>query len=387
MPWKARDIMSLRREFVGLARGEDVCLAELCRRFGISRKSGYKWLARERAEGPAGLVDRSRRPKRSPAKTEAVLEENVVALRRKHPAWGGRKLRRRLQDQGALKVPATSTITDILHRYGLIEPSESAKHQPFRRFEHEAPNGLWQMDFKGHFALAQGRCHPLTVLDDHSRFSVGLLACGDERTGTVAERLTALFRRYGLPWRMLMDNGAPWGDRPGNPYTPLTVWLLRLGVAVSHGRPYHPQTQGKDERFHRTLGAEVLRRPFRDLEDCQGAFDRWRAIYNHERPHEALGLAVPASRYQVSPRVFPEVLPPIEYAPGVAVRKVQQNGWISYGGKSYRIPKAFTGYPLGLRTTGQDGVMDVLFSHHLILTLDLRSGMTTKPVTHVSAHL
>ena len=387
MPWKVKDAMSLRREFVSLANQEGSNMSELCRRFDISRTLGYKWLNRYKSQGEAGLADQSRRPKQSPRQTRTDLETRVVALRKEHPAWGGRKLRRRLQDLGYAAVPASSTITGILHRHDLIGPEESAKHTAFTRFEHEAPNQLWQMDFKGHFATGQGRCHPLTVLDDHSRFSLGLRAYGNERTETVQEGLTELFRQYGMPWRMLMDNGSPWGDDGDSPYTRFTVWLLRLGIGVSHGRPYHPQTQGKDERFHRTLALEVLRRPFQNLQECQQEFDRWREVYNHERPHEALGLSVPASRYQMSTRAFPEVLPPLEYASDVEVCKVKDKGMISYEKRRYRITKALKGLPVGLRSTEQDGVMDVLFGSRVILQLNLESGKTTRPVHHVSAHL
>jgi len=387
MPWKVTNTMTLKREFAALAVQEDANMAELCRRYGISRATGYKWAQRFRQEGISGLAERSRRPRRSPRQSAAAVEARLVDLRLRHPAWGGRKLRRRLQDLGMQGVPAASTITGILHRHDLIGTQEGAKHKAFLRFEHPAPNDLWQMDFKGHIALEQGRCHPLTVLDDHSRYALGLAACANERADTVREQLTGVFRRYGLPWRMLMDNGSPWGDDGNNPYTVFTVWLLQLGIGVSHGRPYHPQTQGKDERFHRTLAAEVLREPLRDLAHGQERFDRWRTIYNHERPHEALGMAVPASRYQASPRPFPEVLPAIEYAPGVEVRKVQQGGRLSYRGREYRIPRALYGYPVALRPTDSDGVIELLFCHHVILHLDLRSGITTKPVNHVSAHL
>jgi transposase InsO family protein len=387
MPWKVRNAMSLRAELVSLMRQEGANVSELARRFEVSRTTAYKWAQRTRRGEGATLADRSRRPVSSPGKTAAPIEARVVALRGEHPAWGGRKLRRRLQDQGVQAVPATSTITGILHRHGLIASQESAKHQAFQRFEHAAPNDLWQMDFKGHIATGQGRCHPLTVLDDHSRYALGLQACGNERTETVQERLTAVFRRYGLPWRMLMDNGSPWGDDGTHPYTPLTLWLLRLDIAISHGRPYHPQTQGKDERFHRTLKAEVLRQALRDLAHCQERFDCWREMYNHERPHEALGMAVPASRYRTSHRSFPELLPPIEYGPETQVRKVADHGKIRYQAKTYWLPKAFKGYPLGLRATDVDGLMHVLFGHHLVLQLDLSSGIATKPVHHVPAHL
>jgi len=365
--------MSQRREFVMLAQVEGANMSELCRRFGISRKSGYKWLGRYLAEGEAGLADQPRRPRSSPGQTPAAVEAQVVGLRDTHPAWGGRKLRRRLLDLGHDSVPAASTITAILCRRGCLADSESAKRRAFVRFEHAAPNELWQMDFKGHFALEQGRCHALTVLDDHSRYALGLAACANERTETVRERLTALFRRYGLPWRMLMDNGSPWGDDGTHAYTPLTVWLLRLGVAVSHGRPYHPQTQGKDERFHRTLAAEVLRgERFRDLAHCQRRFDAWRNVYNLERPHEALGMAVPASRFTPSPRSYPEQLAPIEYAPGLAVRKVQDKGRMDFVGRRFRLPKAFKGYPVALRPTPVDGAFDVLFCNHVVARIDLR---------------
>src|SRR5262249_28011286 len=160
------------------------------------------------------------------------------------------------------------------------------RHRPYQRFEHDAPNCLWQMDFKGHFATQTARCHPLTVLDDHSRFAVGLQACPDQRTETVKDRLTHIFRRYGLPQRMTRDNGSPWGSDADHRFTPLTVWLMRLDIRVSHSRPYHPQTQGKDERFHKTLGLELLRdRFFRDLAQAQRCFDDWRYVYNLQRPH------------------------------------------------------------------------------------------------------
>jgi len=379
--------MSLRAELVRLMQQEGANVSELARRFGVSRTTAYKWLGRFGQGGAQTLADRSRRPVRSPRRSSANIAERVATLRREHPAWGGRKLRARLLALGEPLVPASSTITGILRREGLLDPDASIKHTAFMRFEHAAANDLWQMDFKGHFAMEQGRCHPLTVLDDHSRYSLGLQACGNERTETVQERLTAMFRRYGLPWRMLMDNGSPWGDDGTHPYTPLTLWLLRMDIAISHGRPYHPQTQGKDERFHRTLKAEVLRQALRDLAHCQERFDSWREVYNCERPHEALGMAVPASRYRASQRPFPELLPPIEYGPGIQVRKVGDHGKIRYEGKPYRLPKAFKGYPVGLRATDIDGVVDVLFGHHLVLHLDLRSGIATKPVHHVPAHL
>src|SRR5262245_1603547 len=250
MPWRELSIMDQREEFVRLAMVPGANHSELCLRFGISRAKGYKWLDRYEAEGRAGLADRSRRPHASPTRTPAAVEAGVLRIRAEsNNAWGGRKiahvLKRRLD-----RVPA-STITAILRRHGKLEDRRHQHPGPYQRFERATPNDLWQMDFKGDFAIGRGRCHPLTVLDDHSRYALGIVACSNEQDGTTRQCLVAIFRRYGLPLAMLMDNGSPWGNTSGERHTIFTVWLMRLGIKVSHGRPYHPQTQGKDERFHR----------------------------------------------------------------------------------------------------------------------------------------
>ncbi len=344
--------MSLKHEFVTLARKEGANIRELCRRYTISPPTAYELLDRYAREGDSGLAERSRRPHTSPTRTPAEMEQAVVALREEHPAWGGRTIREVLVRSGYRSVPSPSTITAILRRNGCIVGGERPRRDG-QRFEHPHPNDLWQMDFKGHFPTGAGRCHPLTVLDDHSRFALGLQACANERTETVRECLTSLFRLYGLPECMLMDNGSPWGNDAEHPRTPLTVWLMRLGIRVSHGRPYHPQTQGKAERFHRTLKAEVLQgRRFADLPSCQVAFDLWRGVYNRERPHQALDLATPLSRYAPSPRSFLETLPPIEYGDGDLVRKVMAEGWVSFKGYEFKVGRALRGYPVALRPTG-----------------------------------
>lgn len=363
--------MSQRAEFMTLFSQEGANRRELCRRFGISPTVGYRLLERFRREGAAGLADRSRRPHHSPEQTPDAMEAAVLAVRDAHPAWGGRKIRRRLGDLGESGVPSVSTITAILHRHQRIDAAESAKHQGWERFERAAPNELWQMDFKGHFALASGRCHPLTILDDHSRYAVAIRACGDERDGTVRQALTATFRCYGLPERMLMDNGPPWGTLEAE-HTKLTVWLLQLGIAVSHGRPYHPQTQGKDERFHRTLKAEVIGRSlWRDLPECQRRFDHWRVIYNTQRPHQAIALATPVTRYRPSRRSFPEILPPFDYGDRVSLRRVDANGRVAWRARIFKIGKAFAGHRVALRPSDSDGSFDVFFQHHRIAGVSL----------------
>jgi transposase InsO family protein len=376
MAWKEVSIVVLRRDFVMLALQPGTNIRELCRRFAISPTTGYKWLRRYRQDSQETFSDRSRCPQRSPRRSRRQTEQQMLSVRDAHPAWGARKIRARLQALGQTRLPAASTIHAILQRHGRIEPSESAKHQPWQRFEHEAPNQLWQMDFKGHFALGNGaRCHPLTVLDDHSRYAVCLQGCHDERGHTVQQRLTETFRCYGLPQRMLLDNGSPWGSDSEHPYTPLTVWLLQLGIGVCHSRPRHPQTQGKEERFHRTLKAEVLSGlTFADLGAVQQRLDQWRSIYNHLRPHQALAMAVPSSRYQVSGRRFPETLPSLEYGSGDVIRKVQGHGRIWFHNRVFRIGKAFRGYPVALRPTAEDGLWEVFFATHAIARIDLRDS-------------
>lgn len=226
------------------------------------------------------------------------------------------------------RVPSASTITDILRRYGCLDGPGVGETRHWTRFEHAEPNDLWQMDFKGHFAMRTGRCHPLTVLDDHSRYSLTIDACDNERTATVQAHLEKLFERHGLPRRILTDNGSPWGTWGSSErHTVLTVWLMDRGVMVVHGRPYHRQTRGKDERFHRTLKSEVLDgRIFETLTQAQTAFEEWRHVYNTRRPHEALGLATPATRYRPSPRSMSHRIAPPEYEPQAQVRKVRANG-------------------------------------------------------------
>lgn len=375
MPWTEASVMTQRRDFVTLAVADNSNIRELCRRFQISRTTGYKWLRRYQSDGLEGLVDRSRRPHHSPGKTAAATEHLIINLRRKHPAWAGRKLRKRLHNLKHDHLPSPSTINSILVRNQLVDTQESAKHKAFRRFEKAAPNELWQMDFKGEFQLPHGRCYPLTILDDHSRFAIAVEACAKNTTIITQTSLIKVFRLYGLPECITCDNGAPWGSSCRGHYTRLCVWLLRLGITVSHSRPHHPQTQGKDERFHRTLGLEVLRYQRGDtLKQWQQHFDQWRDIYNHERPHEALALEVPASRYQPSPRAYPERLPAIDYGPGDIVRKVRHLGHIKYAGRDYFVGSAFHGLHVAMRPTTVADVFAVFFCQQKLGNLHLKDN-------------
>jgi transposase InsO family protein len=375
MPWKEVSVVNLRKEFVLLAK-ESENITQICKNFGISRKTGYKWLQRFKESGQEGLENLSRRPENSPGRITEMMEEAIIQVRIKHHTWGGRKIRRFLQNRGVNDIPAPSTITEVLRRNGFIDEFQSSKQSRCQRFERQNPNDLWQMDFKGHVPCPEGRCHPLTVLDDHSRYSLVLKACLDERGETVRSFLIDAFRRYGLPNQIISDNGPPWGNQGRNPFTQLTIWLMRLGILVSHSAPAHPETLGKDERFHRTLKAELLGNslPWR-INQVQKKFDQWRFEYNHHRPHEALGMEVPATYFQISKRPFPESFPPIEYGSTDIVRKVQNGGIIHFKGREFQAPRALVGFPIALRPRAQcDGCFEIYFVRQLIMVINLNNN-------------
>lgn len=373
--------MEERREFVRLALQEGVNRRELCRRFGISADIGYKWLARWQA-GDTELADRSRRPHESPGRCSIATEAAVLAVRDAHPAWGARKIARCLAREGR-RPPAVSTVHEILRRHGRVNLSAASQCRAYQRFEKEAPNQLWQMDFKGWVPLVQGgRCHPLTIVDDHSRYAPCLKACADQQRHTVQDHLEATFRRYGLPQAMFVDNGPPWGEPSGEGWTRLGVWLLKLGIHVIHSRPYHPQSRGKNERFHRTLIAEVFAlERFRQLVEVQRAFDRWRSVYNFERPHQALDQDVPANRYRPSTRPMPDRLAEVEYDSHETVRTVSSTkAYVSFKGRPWKVPKAFRGERLAIRPLSRDGRYGIFFASHQIASIDLTNQQT---VSHV----
>lgn len=382
MPWRSSSVELQRLEFVGLASAGGVSMRELCRRFGISPTTGYKWLSRYGDEGVVGLADRPRRPLGSPWRTDASVEELVCSVRRRFPAWGGRKIRGFLLRQGHTDVPAASTITAILRRNGLMEHVVAPKRD-FIRFERSVPNELWAMDFKGDFGLGDGRrCYPFGVIDDYSRYSLCLVACENQQAPTVQRLLATTFTRYGLPTEMLMDNGAPWGDTPRNPWNPVTVWLCDLGINVIHTRGFHPQTNGKKERIHHTLDVEVLntRTSWATMRDVQDAFDAWNPIYNHHRPHESLGeTVVPADRYEPSPRTMPDTLSDAVYPDHWELRTVGSDVRISYRGHRYRIGRPFRRRQVAIAPTTNPNLYDVYYRHHHIKTIDTANLSTMSP--------
>jgi transposase InsO family protein len=379
MGWREVSVGEQRREFVMLASLEGSNISTLCERFGISRQTGHLWLRRLTA-GEATFEDRSRRPLHSPFRLSGDLEAKILAVRDAHPAWGARKIAAVLRRNG-IEPPAASTVHAVLSRHGRIAPDSPGR--AYGRFERAAPNALWQMDFKGRVRLGCGAwLHPLTVIDDHSRFAVGLAACADQQTQTVQAQLEQALRQHGLPEAIYVDNGSPWGGGKPGQWTPLRLWLLKLGVETIHSRPYHPQGRGKNERFHRSLDAEVLAlATLQGFDDAQAAIDRWRHLYNRERPHQALDFATPAERYRPSNRSFPNILPTPQYAPGEIVRRVgSTKAYVSFRNRRWKVPEAFRGEALAIRPRLPDGCFAVCFGAHEIASLDLNSPVSTEKV-------
>lgn len=374
MPWKEVTVMQQKEKFIERFLKKDCSMSDLCKEFSISRKSGYQLINRYFDKGLSCLKPTSRKPHTNPNKTCISIEEKILSVRDKHPQWGGAKIRTYLLNEGIKDLPSTKTINSILKRYGRITESESEKHRPWIRFEHESPNDLWQIDFKGFFELNDNtRCYPLTLLDDHSRYCLLVKACSNQRIETVQLSLIEVFKKFGLPKKMTMDNGTPWGYSGKQLHTQLCAWLMRLGIEVRHSRPNHPQTQGKLERFHRTLKEELLDYyTFDNMALAQEGFDWWVDIYNNERPHAAIGMSTPSKRYACSERSYSENLPSVEYPSHMDVYRVAKNGFISIKGKRFRIGEGFRGENIGL-VREDNNLASIYYCLQKVLTLDLNN--------------
>ena len=326
MPWECRTVEDQRREF---AQAAMYCsnFSALCREYGITRRTGRKWVDRYEQQQP--LTDRSRRPHTTPTRTPEETELLVLSVRAENPGWGARTIHSVLAKEGHKNLPCVKTVNNILHRYGCISPEESRKRQPFTRFEKDLCNVMWQTDFKGEFKMTDNHyCYPLTILDDHSRFSLKI-APRLSTANVVIPVFTEVFREYGMPDAILSDNGAQFaGFKKG--YTQFERWLMDLDILPIHGRILHPQTQGKVERFHRTMKAEALRTTPANLEHAKQLLSDWRWRYNELRPHEALGMKPPAAVYRESKRQFFEPKPFL-YDEGARLVKVNNWGYLRFG--------------------------------------------------------
>lgn len=367
MPWKVSDVIEIRLDFVKDWRTGMWTLAELCRHYEITRKTGYKWIERYETAGAVGLEDRSRAPLSHPNAIETAMEDRIVEARAMHPLWGARKIRALLERQGVSKMPATSTIGLVLKESGLTlshKRRRGAHPNAIPITDAGEPNQIWSADFKGWFRTQDGkRCDPLTISDVHTRYLLRCQAVAAADTLHAKPIFEAAFREYGLPARMRTDNGAPFGSNGESGLTALAVWWIRLGVAPERIRPGKPQENGRHERMHRTLKQATASPPARNRRVQQELFDDFRCEYNDERPHEALAQTPPAQHYSKSVRAYPERLAAIEYAQEWEVRQVSNGGQIRWRGNSVFVSHALEGQPVGLQPI-QEGLWRVCFSFY-----------------------
>jgi len=383
MPWKASHVVEERFRWLFEFEQSEASLAELCRKYGVSRKTAYKWLGRYRSLGAEGLLDRASTPLHSPARVAGEIEAAVVELRRGHPTWGPKKLLAWLERWAPERVwPAGSTVAAILARHGLSGRRRRRQRTPLGSsplVEAAAPNDVWAIDFKGWFRTGDGRrCDPLTVTDSFSRY---LLCCTImERTDSRRTRreLVRLFRSQGLPDRIRSDNGPPFSARGG--LSELSVWWLRLGILPERIEPGEPQQNGRHERMHRTLKQETQRPAAATLAAQQRRFERFVEEYNYQRPHEALGQTTPAEHYCSSKRSYPESLPEMEYPARMEVRVADQGGKIRWKQARCKLGRPLAGQLIGVETVGE-GMNHLWFGRQLLGALDerrARSGARKK---------
>lgn len=377
MPWEERKVSQVREEFVKRVLAQEASKSALCREYGISRPTGDKWLKRYQAGEP--LEDRSRAPKRRPRETPEEMKQIVVEYRRAHPAVGARKLQRILENKGYSGVPGKSTINRIFSQNGLITKEASLAATPYQRFEKSGPNEMWQADYKGHFAMGNGqRCHPLNIIDDHSRFNLCCQAQSSETFAEIKPVLERLFKEYGLPFSFLCDNGNPWGTVQSTGFSKFEVWLMELGILTLHGRARHPQTQGKEESFNRSMTKELLRyASIADLADAQRQFDSYRDFYNNERPHHALDLDTPSQHYTPSSRPCPDHILPWEYPEDCQVRRVKETGFFNYGGQGYFLSEAFGGKEIAVRPSHIEDCISLFFRQFRIGRINVKKRVFT----------
>ena len=384
MAWRTTNVMEQRIRFVVRASVEGRNLSALCREFGVSRPTGYRWIERYKAaESVEGLREHSRRPHYSPWRTGVEIEELVERSHRGHYGCGAKKLRVYLAQEEGVEL-SIATIHRILRRRGLLRRREAGVGA-VERFEREAPNELWQMDCKGPMGKGEVPCVPLTILDDHSRFAVGLTPLTGPKGDQVHAAMVQAFKVYGLPEAMLMDHGTPWWSTTnGYGLTWVSVALIEQGIHLVWSGIRHPQTQGKVERFHRTLqeAMDFLGTPARRV-DWSFQLERFRRHYNEERPHEALGMRPPASRYHPSARPYQPRPAEWDYPAGAPVRRLSVHGCLSWKSKYYFVCEALARRFVQLDEL--DGKLLVRYRHMYIREIDLRSRSSSPIVIPTSS--
>lgn len=369
MPWKNVSPKEEKLRFVNLAQSDRYTVSELCEEFGISRKTGHKWLARHSEEGEKGLEERSRAPKSVAQRTGGDVERLIVAERRLHPTWGAKKIRAVLESKhGMSSPPATSTVGAVLKRNGLIETRRRRpgrfKVQREELTDAERPNHVFAVDFKGWFNTGDGeRFDPLTVTDLHSRYLLRAEGLPQATTRWTQGAFRALFRRSGLPEIIRVDNGAPFASMGPGGLSKLSVWWIGLGIRVEFTRPGCPQDNGSHERMHRTMKAECCKPPSVNIPAQQQRVNRWRKVFNEERPHEALGMRYPAEVYQPCARRLDERVKPDLYELGVETKRVNSAGFVSMCGANHYVGESFAGVDVALETGEKDGLIHVRYAN------------------------
>lgn len=371
MPWESKTVEKLREEFVTAAK-ESTNFSSLCREFHITRKTGYKWL--ERANRGKTMSDESRAPHHIPTKTPPEIETKILRLRQENPAWGAKKLRNVLETDGVENLPCVRTINNILERNGLISEEQSRAHTPYTRFEKDSCNEMWQTDFKGEFRMEDGRyCYPLNILDDHSRFLLATKPslCTGNLVKDVFERT---FYEFGMPYSVLCDHGGEFAGFNGG-YTQFEKWLMDHDVLPVHGRVRHPQTQGKVERFHRTMKEELLNHTsIRDIENAEIVFREWREKYNSVRPHEALGMKRPAQVYHRSEREYTPKRQVYEYDESFHIIKVNSWGYVRFNGFQIYLSETMIGEYIQFRPNPHRDSFFACYRNYRIAEFDAISG-------------
>lgn len=370
MPWKDKGLTMMREEFVKRALAHETSKSALCKEYNISRPTGDKWIKRYLNNEP--LSDKSKKPFKTVNKTSDDMEKLIVDYRKSHPAIGATKIRRILANHGYDNLPCNSTVNAILKRNGCISDKASKAVTPYKRFQKNNPNDMWQADFKGHFVLNDNtRCHPLNVIDDHSRLNLCCQALRGEKFADVEPVFIKLFKEYGMPFSLLCDNGNPWGTSQSTGYTRFEVWLMDLGILTLHGKPWHPQTQGKEESFNRSLTRELLNfHTFENIEDAQIYFNEYREFYNTERPHHALALDVPLQHYRKSIRKYPEIISEWEYPEDFATRKVKSSGYITINNQGYFLSEAFGEKTVALKESSHPNCLNIYYRQFKIARIN-----------------
>jgi transposase InsO family protein len=348
--------MDERVKFLAAFLAKEVSVSELCERFGVSRKTGYKWIARYEEGGVKNLAERSRAPRNHPHKISGEVIDAIIAVRRKHPRWGPRKLLVVLQRQRPdLALPVASTVGDVLRNNGFVRrPRRRLRNSPYadNLRAYSAPNEVWCADFKGHFPVAGKRCNPLTISDGFSRYLLRCEGLKHSLSEPVQHVFEAAFREYGLPGAIRTDNGPPFSSLAAGGLSRLAVWWIRLGIRPERIMPGRPDQNGRHERMHRTLKAETASPPRTSFRAQQQAFDHFLQEYNHVRPHEGLRLKTPASVYSRSPRSFPKRLPELVYPTHYRLERAYPNGVISLGAVQWYLSGCLAGEVIGLEEIG-----------------------------------